>query len=91
MLRTRQEQANSREALIMVWELLRCRLAEGGHEALLERVAKLIYAACEGAAPICTLSTSQAMSGALAGPHNTRMPFLGGGGGRRTSRWQPGP
>ena len=61
-------------ALIVARELLRCRLVEGGRDALLERVAELLDAACRGAAPFCTLPTSQAVAGACAGPHHARSP-----------------
>ena len=66
---TRQEQANMRAAIIMARELLRCRLAEGGRDALLERVAELLDAACRGAAPFCSLSTPQVVEWRVPGPN----------------------
>ena len=65
-----------RAALIVARELLRCRLAEGGRDALLERVAELLDAACRGATPFCTLPTLQTMPGARAGPRHARAPIL---------------
>ena len=50
---TRREQANSRAALTVARELLRCRLLECGHDVLLERVAELLEAAASGAPPFC--------------------------------------
>ena len=50
---TRREQANSRAALTVARELLRCRLLEGGHDVLLERVAELLDATASGASPFC--------------------------------------
>ena len=37
----------------MARELLQCRLLEGGHDVLLERVAELLDAAASGAPPFC--------------------------------------
>ena len=51
---TRREQANSRAALTVARELLQCRLLEGGHDVLLERVAELLGSAASGAHPFCT-------------------------------------
>ena len=62
-------------AIIVARELLRCRLAEGGRDALLERVAELLDAACRGAAPFCTLPTPLTMAGARAGPHRAHAPL----------------
>ena len=55
-------------AVMVVRELLRCRLLESSHDTLLERVAKLMYATCRGASPFCTLPMKQAVVGALAHP-----------------------
>ena len=45
----RREQATSRDALTVARELLQCRLLEGGHDVLLERVAELLGFAASGA------------------------------------------
>ena len=42
-----------RAALTVAQELLRCRLMEGGRDALLERVAELLDAVASGALPFC--------------------------------------
>ena len=47
-----------RAAVIVARELLWCRLLESGRDALLERVAELLDAACREAALFCTLPTS---------------------------------
>ena len=57
-----------RAAVIMARELLRCMLLESGRDALLERVAELLDAACWGEASFSTLPTSQAVVGARAQP-----------------------
>ena len=61
-------------AIIVARELLRCRLAEGGRDALLERVAELLDAACRGAAPFCTMPMPQVVPGARVGPRRARVP-----------------
>jgi hypothetical protein len=63
-----------RAALIVARELLRCRLAVGGRDTLLERVAELLHAACRGAAPFCSLPMPQAVKGVHAGPRRARAP-----------------
>ena len=63
-----------RAAVIVAGELLQCRLLESGREALLERVAELLDAACRGAAPFCTLPTSQAVGGRPHPRHNRAPP-----------------
>ena len=60
-----------RAAIIVARELLRCRLAEGGRDALLEWVAKLLDAAYRGAAPFCSLSTPCMVAEACARPQRT--------------------
>ena len=59
---------NSRAALTVVWELLQCRLLEGGHDVLLERVAELLGFAASGAHPFSTQLPSQAQGDPHGGP-----------------------
>ena len=47
-----------RAAVIVARELLWCRLLESDCDALLERVAELLDAACREAALFCSLPTS---------------------------------
>ena len=49
----RHETANMRAALLVARELLRCRLLDAGHDALLLRMAELLDAAATGAEPFC--------------------------------------
>jgi hypothetical protein len=67
--RARRELANMRAALLVARELLRCRLAESGHDALLGRVAELLDAACAGTEPFRTPPVSRTPPGACARPH----------------------
>ena len=69
---TRREQANSRAALTVARELLQCRLMEGGHDVLLERVAELLGFAASGAHPFCTQLPSQDQSSPRGGPTRAR-------------------
>ena len=55
----------------MARELLRCRLLDSGHDALLLRVAKLLNAASTGAEPLCFHMTT---SGIGCRPSQTRSP-----------------
>ena len=64
---TRQEQANSRAALMVARELLRCRLLEGGCDVLLERVAELLDAAASGTPPFCVQLPPQTQGGPCGG------------------------
>ena len=73
---THREQENMRAAFIVARELLRCRLAEGAHDALLEWVTELLDVACKGATPFCTLPTSRAVPGACASPRHACAPLL---------------
>ena len=63
-----------RAAIIVARELLHCRLAEGGHDTLLEQVAELLDAASRGAEPFCSLSMPQVVAEAGAGPRRARAP-----------------
>ena len=65
---TRREQANMRAALNVARELLWCRLAESGHDALLERVAELLDAASRGTPPFCSLPAPQVVAEARTRP-----------------------
>jgi hypothetical protein len=65
----RRELANMRAALLVARELLRCRLAESGHDALLGRVVELLDAACVGTEPFLTPPVSRTPPGACAHPH----------------------
>ena len=84
---TRREQANSRAALTVARELLRCRLLEGGRDVLLERVAELLDAAASGTPPFCvqlppqtqggpygSVMCAHATSGRLQGPFSVNTP-----------------
>src|SRR4051812_14691820 len=71
---TRREQANSMAALMVARELLQCRLLEGGHDVLLERVAELLSFAASGAHPFCVQLPPQAQGGARGGPAHPRGP-----------------
>ena len=77
---TRREQANMRATLIVVRELLRCRLMESGRDALLERVAELLDAAASGAPPFCYRLSPQATAGPRGEPHHIRVPSTTPGG-----------
>ena len=61
--RDRREPANMRAALLVARELLRCRLLDTGHDALLLRVAELLDAAATGAEPFCFRITSPETGG----------------------------
>ena len=52
-----------RAALLVARELLRCRLLDAGHDALLLRVAELLDAAATGAEPFCFRITSPETGG----------------------------
>ena len=67
-------------ALIMARELLRCRLAESGHDALLEHVDELLDATSRGTLPFYSLPTPQVVAEARARPRPARAPpgALGG-------------
>lgn len=52
-----------RATLVVAHKLLRCRLAEGGHNALLSCVTELLDTAREGVAPIRITSASRAPQG----------------------------
>ena len=69
---TRREQANSRAALTVARELLQCRLLEGGHDVLLERVAELLGFAVSGAHPFSTRLPSQAQGDPRGGSARAR-------------------
>ena len=69
---TRREQANSRAALTVARELLQCRLLEGGHDVLLERVAVLLGFAASGAPPFCTQLPPQVQGGPHGGSMHAR-------------------
>ena len=62
-----------RATLTVARELLRCRLMEGGREALLERVAELLDAAATGAPPFCYQLTPQAAAGSHGRPRRARV------------------
>ena len=64
----------------MARELLRCRLAESGCDALLERFAELLDATCKGAAPFCTLPMPQVVAGVRAGYRRDKTPLGAPGG-----------
>ena len=59
-----------RASLVVAREFLHCRLAEGGHDALLSRVALLLDAACEGTTPFRV--TLAARTPQDAHPHASR-------------------
>ena len=63
-----------RAELIVARELLRCRLAKSGRDALLERVAELLDAACRGTPPFCSLTTPQVVAEARARPRRAHAP-----------------
>ena len=69
-----------RAALIVARELLRCRLMESGRDAVLERVAKLLDAACRGTPPFCSMATPQVVAEARARPRQARGPPGASGG-----------
>lgn len=54
-------------ALTIARELLRCRLLEGGHDVLLERVAELLATAASGAPPFCVHLPPQIQGGPYGG------------------------
>ena len=62
-----------RAALTVARELLRCRLMEGGRDALPERVTELLDVAAIGAPPFCYQLTPQAATGSHCGPRHARM------------------
>ena len=53
----------------MARELLQCKLLEGGHDVLLERVAELLGFAASGAHPFSTQLPSQAQATRAGAPH----------------------
>ena len=57
--RDRHEMANMMAALLVARELLRCRLLDSGHDALLLRVAELLDAASTRAEPFCFHTTTR--------------------------------
>ena len=66
-----------RPAVIVARELLRCRLLESGRDAMLERVAELLDAACRGASPFCITPMSQVVVGGTPIPDTTARPLPG--------------
>ena len=71
---SRREQANTRGALTVARELLRCRLMESGGDALLERVAELLDAAASEAPPFCHQLPPQAATGIHGGSRRHHAP-----------------
>lgn len=67
-LHARWEQANTQAALVVARELLRCKVAEGGRDALLSCVNELLDAACEGVAPFRIRLTSRTPPGTRVRP-----------------------
>ena len=61
-------------ALIVARELLRCRLAENGRDALLERVAELLDCACRCEPPFYSLSMPQVVAEVRVRPRRARAP-----------------
>ena len=62
-----------RAALIVARELLQCRLAESGCDALLKHVAELLDAATRGTPPFRSLPTPQVVARSHIGPRRARM------------------
>ena len=56
----------------MARELLQCRLLEGGHDVLLERVAELLGFAASGAHPFFSQLPSPTQGGPRGGPARAR-------------------
>ena len=63
-----------RVAHIVARELLWCRLMEIGRDALLERVAELLEAACRGTPPFCSMATPQVVAEVRARPRRAHAP-----------------